>query len=394
MPRASRTGIKGLYQDADGRRRIDLRWKDARTGEPRRHQEYLPAGTTAAAARRRAQEILSAALAGTLQRHDGSKPATLSAAFDEYIKTDVAPRLGADAERTRKIHRKHWVDVLGNVTLSSLTPEHVARYRAKRTAAGKEPATVNRELATFKHMVGKAEDWGWLEPDAAAKLRKAARTSKEDNSRVRWLRDDERAALERELAKPRRAGLRLLVNASLWSGCRLGEMLKLERGRVDLAGGWMTLVKQTTKGRKERRIPIGPSLRAVLVEALARSEKSQHSAGRVFVNELGRPYTSNGVTAYFKKTTAAAGVKDFTFHDLRHDHATRLRSKGVQLSTVKELLGHSTIALTERYAHVQSEELQAAIAAIDTPGKARRVASPLPRGSKTRPKVRKKKAAA
>lgn len=102
MPRPSRTGIRGLYRNDDGRFRIDLRWTDPKTGASMRHQELLPRGLPAAPAKRRTQELLSAAFAGILVPRAGEIPATLRAAFDKYLE-HVKTELGARAHTDRSL---------------------------------------------------------------------------------------------------------------------------------------------------------------------------------------------------------------------------------------------------------------------------------------------------
>src|SRR4029450_9412896 len=75
MARRSRTGVRGLYREADGRSYIDLRWRDS-TGKRQRYTERLPLGTKAAAAKYRAQQVLNAAIDGSLasrKYHAGRK---------------------------------------------------------------------------------------------------------------------------------------------------------------------------------------------------------------------------------------------------------------------------------------------------------------------------------
>ena len=74
---------------------------------------------------------------------------------------------------------------------------------------------------------------------------------------------------------------------------------------------------------------------------------------------MGMPYRS--FRTAFERAVRLAGIADFTFHDLRHTFASRLVMAGVDLPTVKELLGHKDISMTMRYAHLSSDHKQAAV---------------------------------
>lgn len=83
----------------------------------------------------------------------------------------------------------------------------------------------------------------------------------------------------------------------------------------------------------------------------------------VFLNSQGRPYRD--VTRSFNSAVRRAGIQDFTFHDLWHTFASRLVMRGVDLTTVKELMGHKHINMTLRYAHLSPGHKHAAIAVLD-----------------------------
>ena len=83
----------------------------------------------------------------------------------------------------------------------------------------------------------------------------------------------------------------------------------------------------------------------------------------VFCNLRGEPYRS--FRTAFERAVRKAGLADFTFHDLRHTFASRLVMRGVDIPTVKELLGHKSIAMTLRYTHLSSDHKQRAVSTLE-----------------------------
>lgn len=355
MPLPSRTGIRGLSRGRDGRYRIDHRWTDA-AGAEQRYAERLPPGTPTGAARLRAQEVLALKLAGKLVKREDATPATLGEALKKYLAWCAVNRPKSDPKYKER-HRDHWLATLGaGFPLGSISELTIEKHKARRVAAGKEPGTVNRELVTFKHFLNRCVDWGWLAKRPRITL------LEEPPPRVRWLTDSERNALAVALAEPQRVSFRRVCSAALLSGQRLGKIVALPKADVDLAAQQLT-IRATRKGGKVRTThqPISAALAAVLTEAMADS-KGPHvfAAGRG-----GEPYTRNGASSFFARICAEAGISDLHFHDLRHDFATRLRRSGVGLDALQELLGHASMAMTQRYAHIGRAELQAAVEAVD-----------------------------
>jgi integrase len=334
MSRPSRTGVRGLYWDPDKKCfRIDLRWKDVRTGAPDRYREQLPKGTKKPAAERRTRDVMNLALSGEL-RKQRKGPASLRAAFDEYL-DHVRAELGERARKDRKRHGDLLVAALGGRPMVELSPLDVERYKAARRKATRAPrgkpkeresapvdqtplgpATINRELATLKHFIGKAAEWGWIEEGQASRLRKV-KLLKEPPGRVRWLSDSEREKLFAVLPK----GFRRLVVADALSGLRRGELVTLRKDQVDLQKRVLTLTK--TKSNRVRVVPINPEL-AVILEDAMKASKGLH----VFESRHRVAYTPDGVSSFFRKLCIEAGVEDFHWHDLRHDFATQSGGQG------------------------------------------------------------------
>lgn len=355
MPLPSRTGIRGLSRGRDGRYRIDHRWKDA-NGADQRYAERLPPGTPTGAARLRAQEVLALKLAGKLVKRDDAPPATLGEAFKKYLEWCGVNRPKSDPKYKER-HRDRWLATLGaGFPIGSISELTIEKHKARRVGEGKEPGTINRELVTIKHFLNRCVDWGWIEKRPRITL------LEEPPPRARWLTDSERNVLAAALAEPQRASFRRVCSAALLSGQRLGKIVALPKADVDLAAQQLT-IRATRKGGKTRTThqPISTKLAAVLAEAMADSE-----GAHVFAAQRGgEPYTRNGASSFFARICSEAGISDLHFHDLRHDFATRLRRGGVDLDALQELLGHASMAMTQRYAHIGRAELQAAVERVD-----------------------------
>lgn len=376
MPRIPKTGLKGLYKEPDdrgGQWRIDLRWRDARTLEPRRHTERLPPDTPAAAAKARVRSILAGALSGTIgERRSIGSPQSLRKAFDDYL--DWVEGAGAgeyvDPKRARRDKAGHfdaWIDAVGDLPLASLGVATFDKFKAHEAKRGVGPATVNRRLGTMKHFLARAASNGWIAKARALELRSELRSLPEPDARVRWLSDDERARLDASLPQE----LRAVVEAAAYSGLRLSSVIGILKSDVDLKARSLSVWAKRKGQRKRLVVPVNDVLAGIVETAMARS-KGAH----VFVNRRGKPYTMSGVSGLFRKVVARAKIKDLHFHDLRHDFATRLRRADVPVENIKELLGHADVKTTMRYAHVGAAALHAAVAKLT------RVAS----GSKQRPK--------
>lgn len=358
MPKASKTGVTGLIRRPDGRYKIDFRWLEPNTGERRRFQKTLPADTPAGAAKRYAQEVVRLALQGGWNpRADDT--AKVRDALDKYIewrKTNK-PKGLKQQQSVARVLRKH----LGDVRLDKLSPFDVERYKRNRRAEGAGPGTINRSLAMLKHLHKlSAELWGIISREKAESIR-GVKLLAEPDGRVRELSDDEyerlAAAMEGRRAAP-------LIRTALLTGMRRADVVKLRRSAVDFASGFITV--GDTKSGRALRVPITPELEPVLREAMNAEptrkappwrKAKERSEDFVFLNSAGRPYTLDGFSTEWQRIRARAGLRDLRFHDLRHDFATRTRRGGASLEVVGRLLGHRTLAMVQRYAHIGDDEL-------------------------------------
>src|SRR5262245_39338053 len=142
-------------------------------------------------------------------------------------------------------------------------------------------------------------------------------------------------------------------------GFRGSELLSLTWNKVDFRRPMITVRAAYVKNSESRSVPMNK----VLTETLKAVRMTALVTAHVFCNLHGRPYRS--FRSAFERAVRKAGVVDFTFHDLRHTFASRLVMCGVDLPTVKELLGHKTIAMTLRYTHLSSDHKQRAVSTLE-----------------------------
>jgi integrase len=242
------------------------------------------------------------------------------------------------AYRSKRGFVKQLVEGFGNIPLRAFTIRLLEEWQTKRLAINK-PATVNRILGTLKHMFAKAVDWEMAEEEVLKRVRRV-KLEPENNRRLRYLSKEECQALI-NASSPH---LKPIVVTALNTGMRKEEILSLEwEKHVDLRHGFILL--DVTKNGERREVPINQTIRDVL-QCLVRRLDSPY----VFTDGEGRRYQD--IKKSFRSACRRAGIKDFRFHDLRHTFASHLAMAGVDLTTLKELLGHKDIRMTLRYAHL------------------------------------------
>ena len=174
----------------------------------------------------------------------------------------------------------------------------------------------------------------------------------ENNERLRFLTVEECQTL----IDCCQAHLKPVVTIALHTGMRRGEILGLKWEHVDLNHGFILL--DTTKNGERKEIPIDNTLRKIF-EDMPHSIESIY----VFTDKDGNPYKS--VKRSFRTALIKAGIRDFRFHDLRHTFASHLIMAGVDLTSVKELLGHKSLKMTLRYAHLAPGHKMKAVKILD-----------------------------
>lgn len=215
----------------------------------------------------------------------------------------------------------------------------IEQMQTERLQRNNKPATVNRHLATLKHMFTKAVEWDMVEEEILKRIRKV-KLLPENNRRLRFLSKDECG----KLINASNARLKPIAITAINTGMRKSEILNLTWDQVDLKHGFILL--DVTKNGERREIPINETLRTTL-KGIVRRLDTPHV---FYVKKTGVPYQD--IKRSFASACRTAGIRDFRFHDLRHTFASQLVMAGVDLTTVKELLGHKSLTMTLRYAHL------------------------------------------
>lgn len=232
----------------------------------------------------------------------------------------------------------------GKKYLYEITQKDVEEFKAKRRNEV-TPATVNRGLALLKVIYTKAIEWGKVETSPA----KNVKFYRENNARLVYLEKEEIERLIEACAEH----LRPIVILALNTGMRREEMLSLKWQDIDFKRDIVYLLN--TKSGRKREVPMNSLVKETLIK-VHKHPKSPY----LFCGKDGSRYGS--VKKSFLTSLKKAGImRKFRFHDLRHTFASQLVMAGVDLNTVRELLGHRDLKMTLRYAHLSPDHKRRAV---------------------------------
>ncbi len=255
-----------------------------------------------------------------------------------YCKTNHKNWQRTDASNIRLL-KKHF----SGKYLNEITSKDIEQYKADRLSEV-TPSTVNRGLACLKSMYNRAIEWELTESNPASRVK----LLRENNKRMRFLEKEEIARLL-DSCNPR---LKPIIIVALNTGMRKSEILNLKWQDYDFSRGILYL--RNTKSGEKREVPVNEQAKTALV-SIPKNPKSDY----IFSNKDGRPCQS--VRKAFDNALKRAKIADFRFHDLRHTFASHLVQSGIDLNTVRELLGHASLKMTIRYAHLSPNHKKQAV---------------------------------
>ena len=342
---------------------------------------------TAAQAREKAIEVLNNMNKGiepTAQKGI-NKPKTLQ----EFIEKEYTPWVLA--------HHKRGDETLATLTrcfnklfskpLVEITPLLIEPWRTKRLNEVISNVTLNRNIATLKSVMTKATEWEFIKDNPLKKLKlfridrspKVRYLSLEEETRLRHalLEREQQLKQERSSANQWRAErgyplypecgedefcdyLMPMILLSINTGLRQGELFNLNWDMVNLLEASLILSGGITKSSSSRYLPLNDEANHIMRQLYKKSEIKE---GLVFPSKNNQPF--NNVKRSWSSVLEKANITQFRWHDLRHHFASKLVMAGVDLNTVRELLGHSDIKMTLRYAHLAPEHKINAVRKID-----------------------------
>jgi integrase len=231
----------------------------------------------------------------------------------------------------------------GRMTVTTKNPR--TGKSTTKTVGPRSPSTVLRYMAVLSHAFSVAtKEWQWLDDSPMRKVSKP----KEPRGRVRYLSDDERDALLKACAASKSADLHVAVMLALSTGARLMELMSLRWPQVDLQRRVITLTE--TKNGEIRSVPLtGKALEMVTERAKVR----RIDTDLLFPSKTD-PHKPIDLHGPFSTALKNAAIKDFRWHDLRHTTASWLAMNGASLAEIAEALGHKTLAMVKRYAHLSN----------------------------------------
>ncbi|NWA03762.1 tyrosine-type recombinase/integrase [Pseudomonas gingeri] len=286
-------------------------------------------------------------------------PRTFEEVMVEYLSQAASAQKSFETTQYRvKALRDHFAGLVMN----DLSGREIREYSSARAKAGKSPATINRELAALSAAI----NWCVVELEWKLPNPVKGRKMKEPEGRVRWITRAEVDALCR-IARKQRFGFMLedFIRLAVNTGCRKEEMLGLEWRRVDFANRLIYLDGEHTKASKRRSIPLNEGSLSALKGRMAMRAEHCPTTPWVFSRKNGARVVD--LSEGFDGACEKAGITDFTIHDLRHTCAAWLVSSGVPLIEIRDLLGHSTIQMTEKYAHLAPTRVRNAVSVLDQP---------------------------
>jgi integrase len=257
----------------------------------------------------------------------------------------------------RHAQLKWWDREIGNLTLNKVSPSRLVECRQKLKTEinpkGKlrSGATVNRYIAALSAAFGFAStEWQWVRENPFGGVRR----EKESKGRIRFLSGEERTALLSACKESASQNLYMITLIALSTGARQTEILTLKWEHVNFERNTITLFK--TKNKEIRVVPL---------VGIAKSLLQEHGK----IRSLKNPYVFQGrhhTHAKFPRKAWGTAIKkaeieNFIFHDCRHSAASELAMNGASLHEIAAVLGHKTLAMVQRYAHLSEQHTMAVV---------------------------------
>lgn len=331
--------LKGIYERDLGSGVWWIRFADA-AGRIRREKSG-PKSHAIKLYQKRKAEVLEGK---KLPEHLRAKAVSFRELASDALEYSRAHKLSHadDAQRMEKM-----LETFGAKSAEALTPQDIERWLSAQSKW--KPATCNR----YRALLSLTYRLGIANKKVSSNPARLVKSRRENNARTRYLLPAEEAKLRTILSEQHAHRLPEL-DLALHTGMRRGEQYGLTWNDVNLDANLLTIPR--SKHGEKRHV----FLNDAAVTALRALWKFSSGEGRVFANAY-QSEATKGAREWFEQSVRDAGLQNFRWHDLRHTFASRLVMAGVDIRTVQELMGHKTITVTLRYAHLAPQHQLAAV---------------------------------
>ncbi|KAF0162985.1 MAG: bacteriophage integrase [Rhodocyclaceae bacterium] len=283
--------------------------------------------------------------------------------LSEFVERYVDTRRGElKSHRAMELTLNRMMTMLPDVPLPELRRNDIAQYVVGRRKAGAANGTINCELLTLSAAINYARNrWDWQITNPVP-----GQYVKWSPGRLRYLERPEKQQLINAAGDVSKRGAHVLPDflyVAINTGMRKNEMMHLTWDRVRLEAGSIVLTADDTKNSRPRVVPLNKEAKAAIESRRRYRNRYCRGSRWVFADRSGERVKS--IHAAFVEARERAKIEDFRIHDLRHTFASWLVMEGVSLYVVRDLLGHSSIKMTERYAHLAQTALVQAVAMLD-----------------------------
>jgi integrase len=256
------------------------------------------------------------------------------------------------------LYRNHLAHYFDNKRLQDISPFELERLKSDLTKLGLSPASVKHCLVLFRQIINKAIAWRLYEGQNPVKEVKLPTVQ---NQRERFLTHEEANILLNELAKVKSSDLRDMAVLSLHCGLRASEIFKLKGQDLDFDNGLINI--SDTKNKLARKAYMTGAVKGILQKRKPASPGELIFKDKRHNNEIAA--ISQKFRIIVKKLRFNEGITDprhkVYFHTLRHTFASWLAIQGTPLYTIAKLMGHKSIAMSERYSHLSPDHKKQAV---------------------------------
>ena len=292
---------------------------------------------------------------------------TLKNTIDRYRK-DVMPQKAESTQRAQKSYLDYWEKELGDYGLAYIDTELISKKMRNleysgdvRRAQIKKPKSP-RTLKLYRDCLSQIFKYAILwDQTIENPVERMPAIKKSSPSRTRFLDEQEKTALLKECKASANPWLYLIVVFALSTGARKGEILKLKSSDIDFARNKAIL--RDTKNGETRSVPIVKHLHNLLTNHISELESLYNH--RPINNDLIFPNTTGekpiDIRSAWELARDKAKIENFRFHDLRHTAASYLAMNGATLLEIAIILGHKTLQMVQRYAHLSQDHTQSIV---------------------------------